>query len=80
MQFEDANLRMLKLPRNSTSVKFHGLNNSPVTLILLLVDLLFNLSDEELTLKNVSLLTLYGGQFTFSTQLITLNYPVILSH
>ena len=39
-----------------------------------------NLSDEELTLKNVSLLTLYGGQFTFSTQLITLNYPVILSH
>ena len=51
MQSEDANLRMLKLPRNSTSVKFHGLNNLPVTLILLLVDLLFNLSDEELTLK-----------------------------
>ena len=28
----------------------------------------------------VSLKTLHDGQFTFSTQLITLNYPVILSH
>ena len=30
--------------------------------------------------RNVSFQTLYGGQFTLSTQLITLNYPVILSH
>ena len=29
--------------------------------------------------QNVSLYTLYGGQFTFSTQLISLYYPVILS-
>ena len=26
--------------------------------------------------RNVILLTLYGGQFTLSTQLIILNYPV----
>ena len=30
--------------------------------------------------RNVSLLTLYGGQFSFWTQLITLNYPDIHSH
>ena len=30
--------------------------------------------------RNVSFGTLYGGQFTFSTQLIILNYPDILSH
>ena len=30
--------------------------------------------------RNVSLETLNGGQFTFSTQLIILNYPVILFH
>ena len=30
--------------------------------------------------RNVSFKTLYGGQFTLSTQLIILNYPVILSH
>ena len=30
--------------------------------------------------RNVSFLTLYGGQFTLSTQLIVQNYPVILSH
>ena len=35
---------------------------------------------EGLTLKNISLDTLYGGQFTLSTQLITPNYPIILSH
>ena len=29
---------------------------------------------------NVSFKTLYSGQFTLSTQLIILNYPVILSH
>ena len=29
--------------------------------------------------RNVSLLTLYNGQFALSTQLITLNYPVNLS-
>ena len=30
--------------------------------------------------RNVSFKTLYGDQFTLSFQLITLNYPVILSH
>ena len=30
--------------------------------------------------SSVSFLTLYGGQFTLSTQLIILNYRVILSH
>ena len=30
--------------------------------------------------RNVSFKTLYVGQFTLSTQLIILNYPVILSH
>ena len=30
--------------------------------------------------RNVSLLTLYGGQFSFWTQLITLTYPDIHSH
>ena len=30
--------------------------------------------------QNVSLYTLYGAQFTFSTQLISLYNPVILSH
>ena len=30
--------------------------------------------------RNVSFETLYGGQFTLSTQLIILNYPVIISH
>ena len=30
--------------------------------------------------RNVSFETLYGGQFTLLTQLIILNYPVILSH
>ena len=30
--------------------------------------------------KNVSFQTLYSGHFTFSTELIILNYPVILSH
>ena len=30
--------------------------------------------------RNVSFLTLYGGQYTLSTQLIILNYPAILSH
>ena len=30
--------------------------------------------------RNVSFLTLYGGQFTLSTQLIIQNYRVILSH
>ena len=52
-----------------------------------------HLSDEELwrrafllslwrraNARNVTLLTLYGGQFTLSTPYITLNDPVILSH
>ena len=30
-------------------------------------------SDEGLNARNVSLFTLYGGQFMFSTQLFTLN-------
>ena len=30
--------------------------------------------------RNVSFVTFYGGQFMLSTQLIILNYPVILSH
>ena len=30
--------------------------------------------------QDISFKALYGGQFTLSTQLITLNYPVILSH
>ena len=30
--------------------------------------------------QNVSFVTLYGGQFTFSTQLMILNYSVILFH
>ena len=30
--------------------------------------------------RNVCFETLYGGQFTLLTQLIILNYPVILSH
>ena len=32
------------------------------------------------TCTDVSFLTLYGGQFTSPTQLIKLNYPVILSN
>ena len=28
--------------------------------------------------RNVSFFTLYGGQFTFSTQLLTLNNPVVV--
>ena len=31
-------------------------------------------ADEGLTLETSAFLTLYGGQFTFSTQLLTLNY------
>ena len=34
---------------------------------------------ERANAQNVSLLTLYGGQLTLSTQLITLNYPKIIS-
>ena len=30
--------------------------------------------------QDISFKALYGGQFTLSTQLITLNYPVTLSH
>ena len=30
--------------------------------------------------QDISFKALYGGQFTSSTQLITLNYPVVLSH
>ena len=33
-----------------------------------------NRSDEGLTLETSAFFTLYGGQFTFSTQLLTLNY------
>ena len=39
-----------------------------------------NHSDKGLTLKTSAFTLLYGGLFTFSTQLTTLNYPVILSH
>ena len=31
-------------------------------------------ADEGLTLEKSAFLTLYGGQFTFSTQLLTLKY------
>ena len=34
----------------------------------------------HVTCADVSFLTLYGGQFTLSTQLIILKYPVMLSH
>ena len=34
----------------------------------------FNRSDEGLTLETSAFFTLYGGQFTISTQLLTLNY------
>ena len=34
-------------------------------------------SDEELKLKTSTLETIYGGQFTLSTQLITVRYHVI---
>ena len=38
-------------------------------------------SNEGLTnAQKISLNTLYSGQFTFSTQLITVNYLVIISH
>ena len=36
--------------------------------------------DLKADVSSVSFLTLYGGQFTLSTQLIILNYRVILSH
>ena len=39
-----------------------------------------NHSDKGLTLKTSAFTLLYGGLFTFSTQLTTLNYPVIFSH
>ena len=34
----------------------------------------------RVNVRNVSFKTLYGGQFTLSTQLIIQNYPVILYH
>ena len=33
-------------------------------------------SDEGLTMETLAFLTVYDSQFTLSTQLITLNYPI----
>ena len=37
-------------------------------------------SNRGANIRNVNFETLYGGQFMLSTQLIILNYPVVLSH
>ena len=34
-------------------------------------------SDEGLTMETSAFLTVYDSQFTLSTQLITLNYPIL---
>ena len=66
---------------HSTNLFLFSRNHNPTTSAALDTHNFYSSSDEGLTgAQNVSFETFQGGQFTLSTQLIILNYPVILSH